>query len=99
VIRLFDSVHGEVRDLELRDPGRVSIYSCGPTVDNVPHIGHGRQTLVWDVVRRWFVFRGFDVRFVSNITDIDDKIIARARREGTRYPKWWPSTRTSGGPR
>jgi len=90
-------VHGEVRDLELRDPGRVSIYSCGPTVDNVPHIGHGRQTLVWDVVRRWLVFRGFDVRFVSNITDIDDKIIARASAESTSVPEvvakyeneWW----------
>ncbi|HEY5093011.1 MAG TPA: cysteine--tRNA ligase [Acidimicrobiales bacterium] len=97
MIRLFDSVHGEVRDLELRDPGRVSIYSCGPTVDNVPHIGHGRQTLVWDVVRRWLVFRGFDVRFVSNITDIDDKIIARASAESTSVPEvvakyeneWW----------
>jgi cysteinyl-tRNA synthetase len=97
VIRLFDSVHGEVRDLELRDPGCVSIYSCGPTVDNVPHIGHGRQTLVWDVVRRWLVFRGFDVRFVSNITDIDDKIIARALTESISVPEvvakyedeWW----------
>jgi cysteinyl-tRNA synthetase len=104
VIRLFDSVHGEVRDLELRDPGRVSIYSCGPTVDNVPHIGHGRQTLVWDVVRRWLVFRGYDVHFVSNITDIDDKIIARALTEGTSVPEvvakyeheWW-STMTALG--
>ncbi len=90
-------MHGEVRDLELRDPGRVSIYSCGPTVDNVPHIGHGRQTLVWDVVRRWLVFRGFEVRFVSNITDIDDKIIARALSEAISVPEvvakyeheWW----------
>jgi cysteinyl-tRNA synthetase len=104
VIRLFDSVHGEVRDLELRDPGRVSIYSCGPTVDNVPHIGHGRQTLVWDVVRRWFVFRGYDVRFVSNITDIDDKIIARAVAESTSVPEvvtkyeneWWTAMRALG---
>jgi cysteinyl-tRNA synthetase len=104
VIRLFDSVHGEVRDLELRDPGRVSIYSCGPTVDNVPHIGHGRQTLVWDVVRRWLVFRGFDVRFVSNITDIDDKIIARASAESTSVPEvvakyeneWWTAMTTLG---
>ena len=97
MIRLFDSVHGEVRDLELRDPGHVSIYSCGPTVDNVPHIGHGRQTLVWDVVRRWLIFRGFEVRFGSNITDIDDKIIARASAESTSVPEvvakyekeWW----------
>jgi cysteinyl-tRNA synthetase len=104
VIRLFDSVHGEVRDLELRDPGRVSIYSCGPTVYDVPHIGHGRQTLVWDVVRRWFVFRGFDVHFVSNITDIDDNIIERAKRENTTESEvaarfeteWWNAMKALG---
>ena len=97
MIRLFDSVHGEVRDLELRDAGRVSMYVCGPTVDNLPHLGHGRFTLVWDVARRWFTFRGLDVRFVSNITDIDDKIIARALVEGRTTPevvaeyegRWW----------
>jgi cysteinyl-tRNA synthetase len=97
VIRLFDSAHGEVRDLDLRDPGRVSMYVCGPTVDNLPHLGHGRFTLVWDVARRWFTFQGLEVRFVSNITDIDDKIIARAQQEGrsttevvVEYEgRWW----------
>jgi cysteinyl-tRNA synthetase len=97
VIRLFDSVHGEVRDLDLRDPGRVAMYVCGPTVDNLPHLGHGRFTLVWDVARRWFTFQGLEVRFVSNITDIDDKIIARAKQEGRTTPevvveyegRWW----------
>jgi cysteinyl-tRNA synthetase len=81
VIRLYDSVDGEVRELLLRDPGRVSMYVCGPTVDNLPHLGHGRFTLVWDVARRWFTFRGLDVTFVSNITDIEDKIIARSQQE------------------
>jgi cysteinyl-tRNA synthetase len=57
------------------------MYVCGPTVDNLPHLGHGRFTLVWDVARRWFTFRGLDVNYVSNITDIDDKIIARAALE------------------
>jgi cysteinyl-tRNA synthetase len=46
----------------------------------LPHLGHGRYTLVWDVARRWFTFQGLDVRYVSNITDIDDNIIARALR-------------------
>ena len=59
----------------------MSMYVCGPTVDNLPHLGHGRFTLVWDVARRWFTFRGLDVNYVSNITDIDDKIIARAALE------------------
>jgi cysteinyl-tRNA synthetase len=97
VIRLYDSVGGEVRDLSLRDPGRVSMYVCGPTVDNLPHLGHGRFTLVWDVARRWFTFRGLDVNYVSNITDIDDKIIARSLLEHrttaevvvTYESEWW----------
>ncbi len=57
------------------------MYVCGPTVDNLPHLGHGRFTLVWDVARRWFTFQGLSVQYVSNITDIDDKIIARAAAE------------------
>jgi cysteinyl-tRNA synthetase len=81
VIRLYDSADGEVRELIQRDPGRFSMYVCGPTVDNLPHLGHGRFTLVWDVARRWFTFRGLDVTFVSNITDIEDKIIARSHEE------------------
>jgi len=81
VIRLYDTVQGEVRDLKLRSPGRLSMYVCGPTVDNLPHLGHGRFTLVWDIARRWFTFQGLSVHFVSNITDIEDKIIARASQE------------------
>jgi cysteinyl-tRNA synthetase len=57
------------------------MYVCGPTVDNLPHLGHGRFTLVWDIARRWFTFQGLSVHYVSNITDIDDKIIARAAAE------------------
>ncbi len=97
MIRLYDSVDGEVRDLSLRDAGRVSMYVCGPTVDNLPHLGHGRFTLVWDVARRWFTFRGLDVTYVSNITDIEDKIIARAVEEDSTTAEvvakyeglWW----------
>ena len=97
MLRLYDSVEGEVRDLSLRDPGRVSMYVCGPTVDNLPHLGHGRFTLVWDVARRWFTFRGLEVAYVSNITDIDDKIIARSLLEDrttadvvvTYEGEWW----------
>jgi cysteinyl-tRNA synthetase len=97
VLRLYDSVDGAVRDLTLREPGHVSMYVCGPTVDNLPHLGHGRFTLVWDVARRWFTFRGLEVAYVSNITDIDDKIIARAQQEdrstdevvATYEGQWW----------
>ena len=82
MIRLYDTARGEVRDFTLRTPGRVSMYVCGPTVDNLPHLGHGRFTLVWDIARRWFTFQGLVVHYVSNITDVDDKIIARAKDEG-----------------
>ena len=58
------------------------MYVCGPTVYDDPHIGHGRFTLVWDVIRRYLEWRGLRVRFVSNVTDIEDKIIARAEAEG-----------------
>jgi len=58
------------------------MYVCGPTVDNVPHLGHGRFVLVFDVLRRYLTWSGYEVRYVSNVTDIDDKIISRARDEG-----------------
>ena len=58
------------------------MYVCGLTVDNVPHIGHGRFALVYDIVRRYLIFGGLDVHYVSNVTDIDDKIINRAAQEG-----------------
>ena len=58
------------------------MYVCGPTVYDHPHIGHGRMALVWDVLRRYLEWSGLDVRFVSNITDIDDNIIRRANEEG-----------------
>ena len=82
MIRLHDTGLGRTVDLELRDAGKVSIYVCGPTVYGLPHIGHGRMALVWDVLRRYLEWSGLEVRFVSNITDIDDKIIARANEEG-----------------
>jgi cysteinyl-tRNA synthetase len=78
VLRLYDTATGTVEPLELREPGRVSMYVCGPTVYNVPHIGHGRLALAFDILRRYLEFSGLEVCHVSNITDIDDKIIARA---------------------
>ncbi len=97
MIRLFDSLKSEVRPLDLREPGKVSMYVCGPTVYGLPHMGHGRFTLVWDVLRRWLTFQGYEVNFVSNITDIDDKIINLAAAQGTsevvvasQYEQeWW----------
>jgi cysteinyl-tRNA synthetase len=97
VLRLFDTALGSVQELSVRDPGRVSLYVCGSTVDNEPHIGHGRFALVWDVLRRYLTWSGLSVYYVSNITDIDDKIINRAASEGRTWSEvaqhyekmWW----------
>jgi cysteinyl-tRNA synthetase len=77
-----DSLTGEKRPFVPRDPGRATIYWCGPTVYDHPHLGHARSALAYDVLHRYLEWRGYDVTFASNITDIDDKIIARAAREG-----------------
>jgi cysteinyl-tRNA synthetase len=87
VLHLHDTATGTVRPLEHRDEGKVSMYVCGPTVDNLPHIGHGRYNLVFDVLRRYLLFCGLDVHYVSNITDVDDKIIARAKDQGRTEPE------------
>ena len=81
MFRLYDTATSEVRELRLRTPGKVGIYLCGPTVYGPPHLGHGRATLVYDILRRYLEWTGLEVRLVSNITDIDDKIIDRANRE------------------
>lgn len=80
-MHLYDTARRRVVPLAQRDDGRVSIYSCGPTVYAPPHIGHGRQMLVYDILVRYLRWRGEEVSFVSNVTDIDDNIIARAVRE------------------
>ena len=82
MLHLYDTATREVREIRLREPGKIGIYLCGPTVYGPPHLGHGRATLVYDILRRYLEWSGLSVRLVSNITDIDDKIIDRANREG-----------------
>ena len=97
MLQLHDTATGEVAPLRLREPGKVSLYVCGPTVDGVPHLGHGRFSLVFDVLRRYLLFSGLDVTYVSNITDIEDKIIDRAAAQGVPIAEftaanealWW----------
>jgi cysteinyl-tRNA synthetase len=81
VLNLYDTATKSVKPLAMREPGKVSIYLCGPTVYGPPHLGHGRATLVYDILRRYLSYTGLEVRLASNITDIDDKIIDRAQRE------------------
>jgi cysteinyl-tRNA synthetase len=97
VLRLYDTALGAVVPIEPRREGQFSMYVCGPTVSGEPHLGHGRFTVVWDALRRYLRWCGLDVRYVSNVTDIEDKIIARAAEEGrtteevaAHYEKlWW----------
>jgi cysteinyl-tRNA synthetase len=82
MLHLHDTATGLVKPLVQRDPGTVTMYVCGPTVYGLAHLGHGRSALVYDVLRRYLEWSGVSVRHVSNITDIDDKIINRAQVEG-----------------
>lgn len=81
MLNLYDTATREVRELKQRDPGHIGIYLCGPTVYGPPHLGHGRATVVYDILRRYLEWSGVRVRLVSNVTDIDDHIIDRALRE------------------
>jgi cysteinyl-tRNA synthetase len=85
-MRLYDSKAQALRDFLPIVPGQVGIYVCGPTVQSSPHIGHLRSALVYDQLRRWLSYRGNDVTFVRNVTDIDDKILINA--QGTTE-EWW----------
>jgi len=82
MIRLYNTALAAVTPLETREAGKVSMYVCGPTVYGPPHLGHGRFSLVFDILRRYLIWAGFDVTYVSNITDIDDNILKRAAQEG-----------------
>ncbi|MCC8190414.1 MAG: cysteine--tRNA ligase [Planctomycetes bacterium] len=71
--------------LQPREPGKITMYVCGPTVYDSCHIGHARPAVVFDTIRRYLEYRGFTVTFISNITDIDDKIIARSSELGISW--------------
>ena len=81
-LRIYNSLTRDKRDFVPIRPGQVRMYVCGMTVYDYCHLGHARVMLVFDVVRRWLRALGFDVTYVRNITDIDDKIIRRAQENG-----------------
>jgi cysteinyl-tRNA synthetase len=97
MLHLYDTASGTVRPLELRTEGEVSMYVCGPTVYDLPHIGHGRANLTFDVLRRYLSFTGLRVHHVANVTDVDDNIIQRATALGRTESdvaaefeaRWW----------
>ncbi|MCW2540307.1 MAG: cysteine--tRNA ligase [Frankiales bacterium] len=85
-LRFYDTATRSVRDFVPIEAGRASVYLCGATVQSAPHIGHLRSGLNFDILNRWLAYRGYAVTFVRNVTDIDDKIIAKAAEAGR---PWW----------
>jgi cysteinyl-tRNA synthetase len=86
-VEFYDTMARRKVALTTRDPDHVSMYVCGPTVYDVPHLGHGRTAIVYDTIRRYLEWSGYTVTFVSNITDVDDKIIRRALESGRTEPE------------
>jgi cysteinyl-tRNA synthetase len=84
-IRIYDTLKAKKVPFKPVTPGRVTMYVCGMTVQDVPHVGHLRSSIVGDVIRRFFEYEGYEVIFVYNFTDVDDKIIAIAAKEGVTY--------------
>jgi cysteinyl-tRNA synthetase len=82
MIRIFNTLSGAKENFEPREEGKVSMYVCGPTVYNYIHVGNGRAYLVFDIIKRYLRHRGYQVIHVQNFTDVDDKIINRAKEEG-----------------
>lgn len=81
-MRIYNTLTGKKEEFVPREPGKVAIYVCGPTTYNYIHLGNARPIVVFDTVRRYLKYKGFNVLYVQNFTDIDDKIINRAREEG-----------------
>lgn len=84
-MKIFNTLTRQKEELKTLEEGKVKIYACGPTVYNFIHIGNARPLCVFDVLRRFLEYTGYEVRFVQNFTDIDDKIIKRANEEGLTY--------------
>lgn len=81
-MKIFNTLSRRKEEFVPLEPGKVKMYVCGPTVYNLIHIGNARPMIVFDTVRRYFEYKGYEVNFVSNFTDVDDKIIKRANEEG-----------------
>ena len=84
-MRIYNSLTGKKEDFLPLQEGRVGMYVCGPTVYDAPHIGHARSAYIFDVIRRYFGYKNYKVKFVRNVTDVDDKIIEKAKKESVSH--------------
>lgn len=82
MIKVYNTLSGKLEEFKTVEEGKVKMYVCGPTVYNYIHIGNARPIIFFDTVRRYLEYRGYEVKYVSNFTDVDDKIIAKANEEG-----------------
>ena len=82
MIKIYDTMSRDLREFVPIEDGKVKMYVCGPTVYNYIHVGNARSTVAFDTIRRYFEYRGYEVAYISNFTDVDDKIINRAKEEG-----------------
>ncbi len=82
MIQVHSTLTRSLVPLDTREEGKVAMYVCGPTVQSEPHVGHGRSAVAFDVIRRYLTWRDYEVTFVRNITDVEDKIIAAAEESG-----------------
>lgn len=87
VVRVYNTLTRKKEEFKPLVPGHISMYVCGPTVYNYIHIGNARSAIAFDTIRRYFEYKGYDVKYVSNFTDVDDKMINEARAEKTTVPK------------
>ena len=81
-MKLYNTLTRKKEEFIPLQEGKVSMYVCGPTVYNLIHIGNARPMIVFDTARRYMEYKGYQVNYVSNFTDVDDKIIAKANQEG-----------------
>ncbi|AVI94713.1 cysteine--tRNA ligase [Oenococcus oeni] len=82
MLKVFNTATLKKEEFKPIVPGKITMYVCGPTVYNYIHVGNARSSIAFDTIRRYLLYRGYDVNFVSNFTDVDDKIINRAQEEG-----------------
>lgn len=84
-MKLYNTLTRQKEEFVPITPGEVKMYSCGPTVYNYFHVGNARPFIIFDLLRRYFEYRGYKVEFVQNFTDIDDKVINKANEEGVDF--------------
>ena len=84
-MRVYNTMSGKKEVFEPLEAGKVGMYACGITVYDNSHIGHARSAIVFDMIRQYLTYRGYDVTFIKNFTDVDDKIINRAKEKGIAW--------------